>query len=114
MILKLNPSKACGPNSIPTNLLKTHSNSFLKPLKEVINKSLFQGSFPTLLKYAQVCPIYKNNDKGKCENYRPISLLSNISKLLCTPDCTILLNAQICFMKNNLDFEKNTQPIMLY
>ena len=30
---------------------------------------------------AEVCPIYKKNDINKCENYRPISLLSNIRKL---------------------------------
>ena len=81
MILKLNSSKACGPNSIPGNILKNHSASLLEPLKQVINMSFFQGSFPTLLKWAEVCPIYKNNDINKCENYRPISLLSNISKL---------------------------------
>ena len=62
-ISKLNPSKACGPNSIPCNILKTHSISLVKPLTEVINMSLFQGSFPTLLKYAEVCPIYKKNDR---------------------------------------------------
>ena len=43
--------------------------------------SLIQGIFPDLLKDAEVCPIYKKKDKDKCENYRPISLLSNVSKL---------------------------------
>ncbi len=43
--------------------------------------SLSQGIFPDLLKDAEVCPIYKKNDKDKCENFRPISLLSNLSKL---------------------------------
>ena len=81
MISKLNSSKACGPNSIPYNLLKTHSNVLLEPLRELLNMSILQGSFPTLLKFAQVCPIYKKKDKEKCENYRPISLLSNLSKL---------------------------------
>ena len=32
------------------------------------------------MKLANVCPIFKKNDKNKCENYRPISLLSNLSK----------------------------------
>ena len=81
MILRLNSSKACGPNSIPGNIFKNHNASLIEPLKQVINMSFLQGSFPTLLKSAVVCPIYKKNDKNKCENYRPISLLSNISKL---------------------------------
>ena len=53
----------------------------VEPLKYILNISLEQGNFPKLLKRAEVCPIFKENDKRKCENYRPISLLSNISKL---------------------------------
>ena len=43
--------------------------------------SLKEGVFPSLNKEADVCPIHKKNEKTKCENYRPISLLSNISKI---------------------------------
>ena len=43
--------------------------------------SLKEGIFPRLNKEAYVCPIFKKNDKLKCEKYRPISLLSNISKI---------------------------------
>ena len=81
MLNHLNSSKSCGPNSIPSNLLKTHALHFVEPIKFVINKSLVEGKFPDLLKIAEVCPIYKKGDKSKCENYRPISLLSNLSKL---------------------------------
>ena len=81
IILNLKPSKACGPNSIPSNLLRVHGDSLCEPLKYILNMSLSQGIFPELLKDAIVCPIYKKKDKDKCENYRPISLLSNLSKL---------------------------------
>jgi len=74
-------NKASGPNSIPTCLLKEFSSILTYPIKIVINKSFSEGTFPTLLKTAQVCPIYKKSDKTKCVNYRPISLLSNISKI---------------------------------
>ena len=47
----------------------------------IINNSFAEGKFPDLLKIANVCPIYKKGDRNKCENYRPISLLSNLSKL---------------------------------
>ena len=43
--------------------------------------SLKESVFPLLNKEANVCPIYKKGDLSKCENYRPISLLSNISKI---------------------------------
>ena len=75
-------SKASGPYSIPTNLLKEFSQHFSEPISIIVNKSLQEGVFPQSLKIALVCAIFKKNDKTKCENYRPISLLSNISKIL--------------------------------
>ena len=50
-------------------------------LTNLINKSLLKGEFPDILKIANVCPIYKKGDVDKCENYRPISLLSNVGKI---------------------------------
>ena len=81
MILQLNTSKSCGPNSIPSKLLRDNVDVFSSPLKHIINLSFEEGCFPHLLKLANVCPIYKKKCKKKCENYRPISLLSNLSKL---------------------------------
>ena len=81
IISNFKTNKASGPNSIPTCLLKEFSSLFTYPIKILINKSLSEGTFPNLLKTAQVCPIYKKSDKTKCVNYRPISLLSNISKI---------------------------------
>ena len=74
-------SKACGPYSIPANLLKSAYTVIVPILTNIINKSLIQGEFPNLLKYANVCPIFKKGDIDKCQNYRPISLLSNIGKI---------------------------------
>ena len=81
MLKNLNSSKSCGPSSIATNLLKTHANLLYVPLQLIINASFREGIFPDLLKIANVCPIFKKNDRNKCENYRPISLLSNLSKV---------------------------------
>ena len=53
------------------------------PLREIINLSFSMGIYPSKLKIAKVNPIYK--DKGDpllFENYRPISLLSNINKII--------------------------------
>ena len=81
LISKLEVSKASGPFSIPTKLLKLFNDVFAIPLTSIVNKSLSEGIFPDLLKSANVHPIFKKNDKTKCSNYRPISLLSNLSKI---------------------------------
>ena len=43
--------------------------------------SFKEGIFPSLNKQATVCPIHKKEDIKRCENYRPISLLPNMSKI---------------------------------
>ena len=50
-------------------------------LKHVFNRSLTEGIFPNVLKKAKVIPIFKSGDKSLAENYRPISLLPQISKI---------------------------------
>ena len=105
----LKSSKVSEPNSIPSSILVEFSNFLIEPLTTIINMSLKKGIFPRLNKEAYVCPIFKKNDKLKCENYRLISLLSNISKMfervmynrieeLLTPS-NILYNMQFGFRK---------------
>ena len=81
-IKAMKDNKALGPNSIRTKILKVHSKTLSKPLAELINQSLNQGKFPTILKIAKVIPIHKRGDKSECDNYRPISLISSIRKLI--------------------------------
>ena len=69
-------SKASGPNGF----IIQFSGALIDPLVSIINMSLSEGIFPNLLEEAHVCPNYKKGEFTKCENYRPISLLSNISK----------------------------------
>ena len=65
----MNISKLVGPYSIPTNILKLSSSLLSKPLAKLINFSFSEGVFPDLLKLT----IDYNN-------YRPLSLISNIGK----------------------------------
>ena len=75
-------SKATGPNSIPTEILKLIKHNICYPLKEIINLSFATGTYPDQLKIAKVIPIFKNKgDVLVVSNYRPISLLSNINKI---------------------------------
>ena len=73
--------KASMPNSIPSAILVEFSNFLIEPLTTIINMSQKEGIFPNLNKEAYVCLIFKKIGRLKCENYRPISLLSNISKV---------------------------------
>ena len=50
--------KALGPNSIRTKILKVHSKTLSKHLAELINLSLNQGKFPTILRMAKVILIH--------------------------------------------------------
>ena len=54
---------------------------FFSPVKDMINSSFLEGAFPDTLKIAQVCTVFKKGERDLRENYRPISLLSNLSKL---------------------------------
>ena len=51
------------------------------PLSHVINLSLIQGTIPDDLKSARVVPIFKRNDRTEVGNYRPVSILTIISKI---------------------------------
>ena len=62
--------------------MKQLSDIIVSPLAELINKSFQSGIFPDIFKIAKVIPIFKSESRVLCNNYRPISLLSNISKLI--------------------------------
>ena len=61
--------------------IANQSPKFVSALTNLINLSFAQGKFPTALKLAKVSPIYKGGSKNEVSNYRPISLLSSISKI---------------------------------
>ena len=77
------PTKnSCGYDDISSKLLKVIAPVIIKPLSLLINRVLNTGIFPDKLKIAKVIPIYKKCDPKLFENYRPISLLPTISKVL--------------------------------
>lgn len=78
-----NPHKSCGPDGISNHILKYCAHSLYKPLTKLFNFSLHSGVYPSLWKVSNVCPVYKNKgDKNIMSNYRPIALLSSVSKIL--------------------------------
>ena len=75
-------SKCVAPNSIPTKILHLIKDKISIPLSELINKSFATGCFPNIYKTAKLIPIFKTESRLLCNNYRPISILSNISKII--------------------------------
>ena len=81
--IKLLPSKrSSGFDDISNTLLKKISDSVVLPLSIIFNKSLQCGIFPELMKKADISPLYKSKLENDTNNYRPISLLLTISKVL--------------------------------
>ena len=82
-ISSLDYSKATGPNSIAMQILKAVLPEISNILAAIFNISLTTGKFITSLKIVKVIPIFKNKGSPlEVSNYRPISLLSNIDKIL--------------------------------
>ena len=80
-IKNLNVSKASQQSDIPTKILIENSEYFSLYFHKNINFCLEQSVFPHVLKLADVAPIYKKKSKASKDNYRPVSILSNISKV---------------------------------
>ena len=81
LISTLNPRKGIGPNSLPTSVLHILKDEISLPISIIFNISITTGTFPRLLKTSKTIPVYKKGSKLKINNYRPISLLSNINKI---------------------------------
>ena len=81
IIKTLNVYKSLGPNSIPTKLLQKFSKSNSIPLSSLINLSFKNGVFLNALKLASAISVFKKEDYLQCNNYRPISLTTNMSKI---------------------------------
>ena len=77
----LDLSKASGPNSVPGRILSILKFDIAVPISHLINLSFSTGVFPSCLKVAKVIPVFKKDSPLLCNNYRPISLLSNLDKI---------------------------------
>ena len=99
-ILKaLDGRKAVGPDLVHNKLLNASSDIISEPLAKLFNRSLTEGKFPSIWKLAHVTPLFKKGDRHNCENYRPISLLSCIGKVL---ETCVQQHVLTFLMNNNL------------
>ncbi len=78
----LDTSKATGPDGIPSRLLQACSLEIAPSICELFNHSPHTGHIPSEWKSANVTPVHKKERKEPAENYRTISLLPIIGKVL--------------------------------
>ena len=72
---------AVGWDELPSSIFKENKDPLSKLLMHLINLSLTNGVFPEELKLANLIPIFKSGDNDKIGNYRPVSLLTIVSKV---------------------------------
>ena len=77
----LNLNKASHSSDIPTNILKQNVYFFSPFILGYVNKSISSSTFPSMLKLADITPVYKKDSRYEKSNYRPISVLPNLSKI---------------------------------
>ena len=82
IIRNLSSRKALGPNSIPYKILNTFHKTISVPLSNLFNLSFETGIHPEPTKIPNVIPVHKKGSQLESNNYRPISLISNISKII--------------------------------
>ena len=78
----VDPSKATGSDGVPGLLLHKFSSILAPNLTKLINYSLRTGQLPSTFKSSHVTPLFKGGDPTSPTNYRPVSLLPIISRIL--------------------------------
>ena len=117
-LISLQPNKASGPDSIGPRILKNCAAPLTTPVHHFFVLSLNSHSIPGDWKQHTIIPVYKSGDKSTLKNYRPISLLCSISKLL----ESLIYNKIIEFMRKSISchqfgFQKHKstlQQLLLY
>ena len=81
-ICELKPKLSAGIDQIPPIVLRYLPDNVLHALTYIFNQSLCEGKFISVFKLAKIIAVYKKGNPKNVLNYRPISLLSSVSKIL--------------------------------
>lgn len=74
-------NKATGLDNIPARFIKDSANFITPVVTHILNLSIGQAKVPDELKQARVFPLFKKGSRFECNNYRPVSILSSLSKV---------------------------------
>ena len=79
---RVDVKKACGADGIEARFLKAGDCAIAASPADLFNVSLYTGKVPNDWKCSRVTSVFKSGDRSDPVNYRPVSLLSSVSKLL--------------------------------
>ena len=79
---RLNPKKSYGIDGIQSKFIKDAASEIKVPITFIINLSISSNVVPNEFKYARVKPLFKKGNRNLPENYRPVSILTVVSKVL--------------------------------
>ena len=77
----INYRKATGYDSLPGKIIRIGSSELSYPLTHLINRSIPLKSFPCTMKYAEISPLFEKDGNLSRDNYRPVTMLTIISKI---------------------------------
>ena len=106
------PKLSCGIDTINNRIVKSSSIALAKPMTIVINKSIEEQKVSSVFKIARIIPLYKKGAANECGNYRPVSLLSALSKILEKVICKQMmrhLNKRDLLCSNQYGFRPKSQ-----
>lgn len=102
LIHKLNNNKSPGIDKISVKILKSCNTLIAPVISRLANLIFDSGSYPNALKIAKAIPIFKSGDSKLMINYRPISLLNILNKII----EQLLHNRLYSFLNHNDFFYK--------
>ncbi len=82
LLMAISDSKATGEDGIPIHFLKMAKDTTSNILCHIINRSIATNIIPLEWKSAIITPLCKDGDRNQANNYRPISILPAVSKIL--------------------------------
>jgi len=97
-------------DDVPLRILKAATPSIAEPLAHIVNLSLKTGVVPSMCKKARVTPLHKSGDKSDPNNYRPISILPFIGKIIeyfVSVQITDYMEDNHLFTRHQFGFRKN-------
>ncbi|UYV71259.1 hypothetical protein LAZ67_8002419 [Cordylochernes scorpioides] len=103
-IAGLRSNKACGPDGIPNEVLKTLPDSYILLLKQLYNSVMTTGKYPAIWTNSTIHPIFKNGYKNSPSNYRDLPSVNlpefgDIHLLLYADDIAIIGESRINLQK---------------